>query len=113
MRFLIVDDGLGTPGTTASPLMADGHVVRVERGGFDAIGAAVNFKPDVVLIDFQSQVSSAYAVARTIRSANPSSKIIAVVESASIDVPSIFDLVLVKWFDYAALKQWVANHIEA
>ena len=111
MRVLIVDDGLGTPAIAASLLLADGHVVRVEQGAFSAIGAGINFKPHVVLVDVKLPVSRAYAVARTIRTEHPASKVVAVVEAARCDIPAIFDFVLIKWFDYAVLHKWILQNM--
>jgi two-component system CheB/CheR fusion protein len=66
-RFLVVDDSADVAESTATMLGLQGHAVHAVTRGEDAIAAALDFEPDVVLLDIGMPGIDGYAVAREIR----------------------------------------------
>ncbi len=68
-RILVVDDNRDAADSLCMLLKARGHEVRVAYDGLEAVGAAVAFRPDVVLLDIGLPKLSGNEAARRIREA--------------------------------------------
>jgi len=68
-RILVVDDNRDAADSLCMLLKSRGHDVRVAYDGLEAVGAAVTFKPDVVLLDIGLPKLSGHDAARRIREA--------------------------------------------
>ena len=68
-RILVVDDNRDAADSLCMLLKARGHEVRVAYDGLEAVGAAVAFRPEVVLLDIGLPKLSGYEAARRIREA--------------------------------------------
>jgi CheY-like chemotaxis protein len=68
-RVLVVDDNRDAADSLSMLLAARGHEVRVAYDGLEAVGAAVAFAPDVVLMDIGLPKLYGYDAARRIRDA--------------------------------------------
>jgi PAS domain S-box-containing protein len=68
-RVLVVDDNRDAADSLSMLLEARGHEVRVAYDGLEAVGAAVAFQPDVVLLDIGLPKLYGYDAARRIRDA--------------------------------------------
>ncbi len=68
-RILVVDDNRDAADSLCMLLKWRGHEVRVAYDGLEAVGAAVAFHPDVVLLDIGLPKLSGYEAARRIREA--------------------------------------------
>jgi PAS domain S-box-containing protein len=68
-RVLVVDDNRDAADSLSMLLSARGHEVRVAYDGLEAVGAAVAFDPDVVLMDIGLPKLDGYDAARRIREA--------------------------------------------
>jgi PAS domain S-box-containing protein len=66
-RVLIVDDNVDAAITLEMLLRSLGHETRVAHGGMDALELAVQFQPEVVLLDIGMPGISGYEVARRLR----------------------------------------------
>ncbi|MFM0627892.1 chemotaxis protein CheB [Paraburkholderia xenovorans] len=66
-RILVVDDNADAGESTATLLALDGHEVKVARDGPSALLLAVDFRPDVVLLDIGLPGMDGYEVARRLR----------------------------------------------
>ncbi len=66
-NVLVVDDNVDAAHSTAMLLRAWGHQVRVAYSGQDALDAASDMLPDVVLLDIGLPVINGYDVARRLR----------------------------------------------
>jgi CheY-like chemotaxis protein len=67
LRILVVDDNTDAADMLAALLEAWGHDVRAVYGGEDAILAARETRPDLVLIDIAMPGMDGYETARTLR----------------------------------------------
>ena len=67
MRILVVDDNVDALESSAALLRIDGHVVQTARDGATALRCAVEFSPDVVLLDIGLPEMDGYEVARRLR----------------------------------------------
>jgi len=67
LRILIADDDPDTVLTLATLLRLEGHEVREELGGREALEAESVFRPDVVLLDIGMPQVTGYEVARQLR----------------------------------------------
>jgi two-component system CheB/CheR fusion protein len=65
--ILVVDDNVDGVATTAMLLEQAGHIVRTARDGPEALTAAREFLPDVVLLDIGLPRMSGYDVAKHLR----------------------------------------------
>jgi PAS domain S-box-containing protein len=68
-RILVVDDNRDAAESLSMLLHARGHDVRVAYDGLEAVGAAITFRPDVVLLDIGLPKLYGYDAARRIRDA--------------------------------------------
>src|SRR6185312_9598033 len=68
-RILVVDDNRDAADSLCMLLKARGHDVRVAYDGLEAVGAAVTFQPEVVLLDIGLPKLSGYEAAQRIREA--------------------------------------------
>ena len=68
-RILVVDDNRDAADSLSMLLRARGHDVRVAYDGLEAVGSAVAFNPDVVLMDIGLPKLYGYDAARRIREA--------------------------------------------
>ena len=66
-RVLIVDDNVDTANSMALLLNASGHEVRTAHDGPTALDAAVDYRPDVVILDIGLPGLNGYEVARRMR----------------------------------------------
>ena len=69
-RILVVDDHRDAADSLCMLLKSRGHDVRVAYDGIEAVGAAVTFRPDVVLLDIGLPKLSGNDAARRIREAH-------------------------------------------
>jgi two-component system CheB/CheR fusion protein len=67
LRILVVEDNPDIVELLLTILRFDGHTVEVVTTGFDAVDAAVRFRPDVVLCDLGLPGKDGYAVAAELR----------------------------------------------
>ena len=67
LRILVVDDDSDTVNTLAFILRDEGYVVQSAYTGSDALPAARQFRPDVIIHDISVPGMSGYAVAQAIR----------------------------------------------
>ena len=67
MRVLIVDDNVDAATAFQMLLKASGHLVRVAHSGPTGLAAALDFRPDVVLLDIGLPELDGLEVARRIR----------------------------------------------
>jgi len=65
---LIVDDHMDSVISVGRLLRAQGHQVRAALSGIEAVSSAVDFLPDVALIDLSLPLLDGFAVARKLRS---------------------------------------------
>jgi CheY-like chemotaxis protein len=66
-RVLIVDDGIDAAVSLSLLLQLGGHTTALAHDGVAAIKAAVEFKPDIVLLDLGLPGMDGYEVARAMR----------------------------------------------
>ncbi len=67
LRVLVVDDNVDTVLSFSMLLRASGHDVHTAHDGMEAVKAALEYQPDVVLLDIGLPVLNGYEVARRIR----------------------------------------------
>lgn len=66
-RVLVVDDNVDSADSIAMLLQMSGHEVRVSYSGPDAVETAVEYRPDIVLLDIGLPGIDGYEVARRLR----------------------------------------------
>ncbi len=66
-RVLVVDDSADQAETLAALLELDGHEVRTATSGAAGIQVALDFRPDVVLLDIGMGRMDGYETARSLR----------------------------------------------
>src|SRR5215813_12853831 len=69
-RILVVDDNVDSADSMAMLLKLDGHDVRVAHDGLAAVESALDFRPQVVLLDIGLPGLNGYEVARRLRRLN-------------------------------------------
>jgi CheY-like chemotaxis protein len=67
-RILVVDDNVDAAESLGTMLAYSGHDVRVAHGGLEALSAAREFSPNVMILDLGMPEMDGYAVAREVRS---------------------------------------------
>jgi signal transduction histidine kinase len=67
-RILVVDDNVDAAESLGTMLAYSGHDVRVAHGGAEALTAAREFSPNVMILDLGMPEIDGYAVARAVRS---------------------------------------------
>ncbi|HEY6065521.1 MAG TPA: ATP-binding protein, partial [Thermoanaerobaculia bacterium] len=67
LRILVVDDNRDSTASLELLLELSGHGVRTAHDGLEALGAADEFRPDVVLLDIGLPKMDGYDVARALR----------------------------------------------
>ncbi len=67
LRVLVVDDNEDTVFSLSMLLRASGHDVRIAHDGLAAVQAAIDYRPDVVLLDIGLPGLTGYEVAKRIR----------------------------------------------
>jgi signal transduction histidine kinase len=67
LRILVVDDSVDSAESMSLVLGISGHEVRVEHNGPDALRAAEEYRPDIVLMDIGMPGMNGYEVARRMR----------------------------------------------
>ncbi len=67
LRILVVDDSVDAAETLAMLLQLSGHEVRTAHDGLAAIGAAIEFLPNVVLLDIGLPGMNGFEVAKRLR----------------------------------------------
>ena len=68
LRVLLVDDHMESVISLGRLLRAQGYQVRAALSGVEAVSSAVDFLPDVALIDLSLPLLDGFAVARKLRS---------------------------------------------
>jgi len=68
LRVLLVDDHVESVLSVGRLLRSQGYQVRAALSGIEAVSAAVDFLPDVALIDLSLPLLDGFAVARKLRS---------------------------------------------
>jgi signal transduction histidine kinase len=66
-RILVVDDNIDAAESLGTMLAYSGHDVRVVHGGAEALTAAREFSPNVMILDLGMPEMDGYAVARAVR----------------------------------------------
>jgi len=66
-RILVVDDNVDVVETTTMLLSMSGHAVHSAKDGLQALHAAAQFRPEVVLLDIGLPLMDGYEVARRLR----------------------------------------------
>jgi len=66
-RILVADDFPQSAEILARLLRQDGHIVQIARDGMEAIEAAAQFRPEVVVLDISMPKLGGYEAARMIR----------------------------------------------
>ena len=67
-RILVVDDNVDAAESLGTMLAYSGHDVRVAHGGAEALIAAREFSPNIMILDLGMPEMDGYAVARAVRS---------------------------------------------
>jgi PAS domain S-box-containing protein len=70
LRILVVDDNVDAADSIAILLSMEGHQTQTVNNAHDALVAATEFRPDVVLLDIGLPEMDGYEVARRLRSQN-------------------------------------------
>ena len=76
-RILVVDDNVDAANTVAELLAMLGHEVRAVHDGLDAVSAAADMMPDIILLDIGLPGIDGYEVARRIRATGAAVRLIA------------------------------------
>jgi len=66
-RVLVVDDNVDAAESSAVLLRMDGHEVRLAHNGMEALQAASEFQPEIILLDIGLPGINGYEVARRLR----------------------------------------------
>jgi CheY-like chemotaxis protein len=116
LKVLIVDDNEDAADMLDVLLRGHGHQTRVAHGGEEAVSAAADFRPDVVLLDIGLPQMDGLAVARALRKNSWGADIVIVAVTGWGDeadrrrsAQAGFDRHLVKPIDPEELLSWLAN----
>ena len=117
-RILIVDDNADSARSLAILQTRLGHETRTAFSGSEALAAAMEFKPEVVLLDIGLPGMDGYEVAREIRSKPELSKVFLVAmtgygsaENRAEGQRAGFDEFLVKPIDLKLLQGWLQMRV--
>ncbi len=115
-RILIVDDNEDSAWTMATLQEMRGHETRTAFTGPDALAAAAEFLPDVVLLDIGLPGMDGYEVARQLRAmpATAGTFTVAMIgygrdEDRALTEAGGFDRHMVKPVDLELLRQWLSE----
>jgi PAS domain S-box-containing protein len=115
-RVLVVDDHGESADTLAELLRLDGNQVEIAHDGFEALEAAANFRPAVVLLDVAMPKLNGYDAARRIREQPWGKKIVLIAVTGwgqardrQRSREAGFDAHLTKPVDYPALVRMLAE----
>ncbi|MGE5301983.1 MAG: PAS domain-containing protein [Alphaproteobacteria bacterium] len=115
-RILVVDDYGESADTLADLLRLDGNEVEIAHDGFEAVEAAANFRPAVVLLDVAMPKLNGYDAARRIREQPWGKKIVLIAVTGwgqardrQQSREAGFDAHLTKPVDYPALLRMLAE----
>jgi CheY-like chemotaxis protein len=75
---LVVDDNEDAASTLQLLVKSDGHETMVVHDGIEALRAAPDFKPDIVLLDIGLPGIDGYEVARRLRDGDPARQMVLV-----------------------------------
>ena len=81
LRILIVDDNKDGAGTLSMMLKILGNVTRTAYDGEDAVKAAIEFQPDVILLDIGLPKLNGYEVCRRIREQKNGHKVLIIAQT--------------------------------
>jgi CheY-like chemotaxis protein len=111
-RVLIVDDNEDAATMLGMRLKAAGHTIRMVHDGMDALDAAPEFMPDVVLLDIGLPGMDGYEVARRLRQQPLLDRVVIIATTGygqdsdrRLSEQAGFDHHLVKPADFGILKQ--------
>lgn len=77
LRVLVVDDNVDTASTLVTLLELSGHVARMAHDGLVALDMAIEFQPDVVILDIGLPGINGFEVAKRLRAAHPQTMLVA------------------------------------
>lgn len=114
-RVLVVDDSVDTAKMMKVLLKREGYEVRTAYDGAEALQAAGEFAPAIVLLDLTLPGITGQEVALELRKlkATANALIIAVSGYGHQGVPPGFDHLLIKPLDHDALKSLLSAYAEA
>jgi signal transduction histidine kinase len=115
-RILIVDDNADSANSLAQVLGLDGHVAEPVYSGVEALRRAVEFKPEVVLLDLGLPEMDGYEVARRLRATPDLAKVRIVALTGYGQLEDVqrtreagFDEHLTKPLDFGALARMLSD----
>lgn len=119
MRILVVDDNRDSSDTLALLLQLSGYVTRTAHDGLEAVSAAADFDPDLILLDIGLPGMNGYEACRTIRE-RPRGKDVAIValtgwgqdEDRRMSEEAGFDGHIVKPVDIVDLESLIGDTIK-
>jgi CheY-like chemotaxis protein len=115
-RILIVDDNRDAADSLALLLQLSGHTVRAAYDGLEAVHAASEFRPEVILLDIGLPKLNGYEAAQRIRVLAGGAHVLLIALTGwgqdadrRRSEEAGFDVHLVKPLDHAALEQLLAD----
>ena len=115
-RILVVDDNRDSASTLAILLRLMGNVTKTANDGVEAVEAASDFRPDVVLLDIGLPILDGYEACRRIRQQPGGAEMVMVAvtgwgqgEDRARSSEAGFDHHLVKPVDQATLAEILAS----
>jgi len=115
-RVLVIDDDLAVAQTVGWMLEEIGHDYRLVHDGREAVQAALDFRPDAILLDIGLPVMNGYAVCRALRQQEPFKHTLIIAQSGwgreedkAEAQDAGFDHHLVKPVAYEALERMLAG----
>ncbi len=111
-RILLVDDMASSLETMALFLEIEGYEVRTAKDGQEGVDAALEFQPDLILMDLNMPVKDGYEAAREIR-ANKDVKQPVLVALSGWELDKVKDRIDESGFDQALCKPVSPDDIRA
>ena len=111
LRVLVVDDNRDAAEILGELLRARGHAVRIAYDGVEAVGLALDFRPEVALLDIGLPLMDGHELARRIRAALGNSVLLVAItglgqeEDRRRSRDAGFDHHFTKPADFAAIEQ--------